>query len=214
MTPSAVVSVRRTTGLLTAVVLACGLAGVPLAGAAPAAGVAPDPSTLVTFYVGLPLDARALTAAARDVSTPGSQVYRQYSSLRDVARAYGATTEATGALTDAAAKRGLVVRPDFTRTFARVTGTVRAWERAMGASITYIPAVQGSAAAQDSPDKPFTQYVFKDGSGLLPAPAWMRPYVTAMDADAEVYVPSLDIPGPAPSCVRQSGVRIPVSVSR
>lgn len=189
---------RRTTALLTAVLLSSSLAGVTLAGAAPAAGAAPDPATLVTFYVGLPLDTRALTSAARDVSSPGSPGYRSYASLRDVARAYGATDKAIGALVGAAARRGLVVRPDFTRTFARVTGTVRAWERAMGASITYIPAVQGSAAAQDSPDKPFTQYVFKDGSGLLPAPAWMRPYVTAMDADAEVYVPSLDIPGPAP----------------
>ncbi|MDP1877871.1 MAG: S53 family peptidase [Actinomycetota bacterium] len=189
------VSLRRV--LATAVVLAGTATGllVPARADTPPQ---PDPAAVITFLVGLPYDMTALEAAAVAVSSPGSPNFRSYLTPAQAATRYGASASARERVRTAAAKLGLVARIDATGLFARVSGTVNQWEKALGQSVQFQPAVAGSA--QGAGPGPFDEYAFAspdDSFAALPkalaeTATWFLPFFMK-------YQPALDVPGVAPA---------------
>lgn len=182
---------------LAATLIALLLAG----GTTAAAGAAPaqaDPSTVLTFLAGLPVDREKLDAAARQVSTPGERDFRRYRTVDEAAREFGATTQAERRLVAAARSAGLSARIDRTRTLAQLSGTVQAWESLMGAPVQYIAATAGSAQLPGNP--PIAKYRFAGATpvGLAPAPAPLASHVTWFLPTFHAYVPQLDVPGISP----------------
>jgi kumamolisin len=99
-----------------------------LATAAPA-------SADVTFYFGLKRPEDAARTAWTAVGNPASGSYRQFLSPAAVARRYGAGATTVRRFRVAMAVRGFGVRVDPSRVFARVSGSVRAFERLLGVRI-------------------------------------------------------------------------------
>ena len=112
----------------------------PAANQAPPEQTAPDPSTPITFFVGLPFDSAGLSSQARDVSDPASAAFGRYLSPRQIAERFGASAAAENALAKAARSAGLSSAIDPTRLFARVTGTVATWEKLIGIPAQYVTA--------------------------------------------------------------------------
>lgn len=150
-------SVRRRVVAATVTACVCtSLAAVPARASAPAASTpsadeiiavlraegldiaAVPSSTMVTFYAGLPRDSAGLATAARAASTPGSPTYRQFRSLRDVGRDFGATSRQVAALHRAAASAGLRSRVDTSRLFTRLSGTAQAWQVQLGGPLVVL----------------------------------------------------------------------------
>jgi kumamolisin len=113
----------RRSAVLAAFVLALSVA--------PSAHAAPQ----VTFYFGLERPERGARAAWSAVGDPGSATYRQFLGATAVARRYGASASTIRRFRRGVRRRGLGVQVDRSRVFARVTGTVPAFENLLGIRI-------------------------------------------------------------------------------
>lgn len=139
-----------------------------------------------TFLAGLPRDTSALQAAARQRSTPGAPLYRNFLTLRQAAARYGASKADVAALRTAAAAQGVSVSIDRTRMLARLTAPRSTWERLYGTSMV---TVEPSAAL------PYRQLVLEDEEGFAGAPPAFADVTSGWVAQAAVYVPDADLPG-------------------
>ena len=159
----------------------------------------PDPDTRITLFAGLPRDSKRLASRARAVSEPGSASFRDVGTLKEVGRTYGASSKAVAALKSTARRLNISVHVDPTRIFARLTATVATWERVLGVTVTYTPALKGSAGGESGP-YPYATYYFTNAkTGLLVAtPKVLARVVEEFIPAATVYDPAQDIPGPAP----------------
>ncbi|MDI1289483.1 MAG: S53 family peptidase, partial [bacterium] len=187
---------RGLVGIVATAALAfVALGGVPGPAMAADAPAPADPNAVVTFLVGLPVREKALEAAAQEVSTPGTTGFRRYSTVKQVARKFGATAQAESALTAAAQRLGLTARIDATRLFARVSGTVASWQTALGEPAQFRAAEPGSAQDADAP--PFNLYAFLDSTGeqYAPLPAALKSTTTWFLPLFSQYVASLDVAG-------------------
>lgn len=173
---------------------------------ASSSGPTADPSTVVTFLAELPHRKRALERAANDVSDPSSASFRDYLTVREAAREFGATKAQVDQVIDASLALGLAAEIDPTRLIARISGPVSAWEQAMGTPITYQPSEPGSPynvygfpaptvapPAASDPDFWVKQYL-ATGSASLGAPAPLDAAVTAFVASYAQYEPADDVP--------------------
>lgn len=133
----------------------------------------------VTFYLSLPSAGAGLMEAATAASTPGRSTYRHFSSVADAAARYGASDAQIDSAASSVETLGLQFAADPTRLFARVTGTMAQWQKALGAALSAQPATASS---------PFTTYglpqwlptaLQPSGSGLI-------------TTQAQVYDPSAD----------------------
>jgi subtilase family serine protease len=150
-------------GVATASVIAAGLTSTASASlpATPAAARADIPREL-TFTAGLPYDRAALHKAAQKVSTPGSSRYREFLTLEQAGKRYGATSKQRNRLSSWAKANGMRVRFDATGLTARISGPVETWQRIYRAEVqaeggspaprllTYFIA-EGEAIASDVP---------------------------------------------------------------
>jgi hypothetical protein len=109
-----------TRGLLLGVLIGCGCA----------AGASAAVPKRITFYFGLARPEARAQAAFFAVQRPGSATYRRFLSPAGVAARYGASPAVRSAFIRDARRLGFSVRIDPTGVFARVTGTVRRFERA------------------------------------------------------------------------------------
>jgi kumamolisin len=107
--------------------LAAGLAALVLSLAAADATAARAPK--ISFYFGLERPEAQARAAFTAVSQPGSASYRKFIGVRQTARRYGASPRTIRMLKRRARRHGLVARIDRSGVFARLSGTVRAFER-------------------------------------------------------------------------------------
>ena len=138
----------------------------------------------ITFYLSLPASTAGLSRAAAKVATPGSSTYRRFSSLATAARQFGATDAQINAIAGSVQSLGLQFAADPTRLFARMTGSAKQWQAALGTPLTEQPATASN---------PFISY-------SLPAkiPAALQPSGTSLllqntqvyDAAAEGRQPS------------------------
>ena len=113
--------------------LAAGLAALVLTLAAADAAAARTPK--ISFYFGLERPEAQARSAFTAVSQPGSPSYRKFIGVRQAARRYGASPRTIRALKRRARRHGLVARIDRSGVFARLTGTVAAFERTFRARI-------------------------------------------------------------------------------
>jgi kumamolisin len=97
----------------------------------PAAHAAPR----VTFYFGLERPEGSARAAWSAVGDPGSATYRHFRTAAAVARRYGASASTIRRFRRGIRRHGLTAHVDRSRVFARVTGTVPAFERLLGIRI-------------------------------------------------------------------------------
>jgi subtilase family serine protease len=191
----------------------------PAANPAPPEQRAPDPSTPITFFVGLPFDSAGLSQQARDVSDPVSAAFGLYLSPRQIAGRFGATAAAETALAKAARSAGLQSAIDPTRMFARLTGTVATWEKLIGIPVQYVTAETsvffGQAANDTYVFTPKPQIDIVDGvpvptpegltgSDYSPAPAALARAVTWFLPVYEQYVPAADT---TPSATQSASAR-------
>jgi subtilase family serine protease len=133
----------------------------------------------VTFYLSLPASTAGLSEAAAKVAAPGSSNYRQFSSLATAAGQFGATDAQINTVADSVQTLGLQFAADPTRLFARVTGSTRQWQAALGT-----PLREQAATASN----PFITY-------SLPAqmPAALQPSGTGLLlGTAQVYDPAAE----------------------
>jgi kumamolisin len=133
----------------------------------------------VTFYLSLPAATAALDQAAAEAAMPGSPTYRHFMSLAAAASRFGATDTQIGAIAQSVRSLGLQYAADPTRLFARVTGSAKQWQAALGTPLT-----EQAATASN----PFITYA-------LPArtPAALRPAGTVVLLDiAQVYDPAAE----------------------
>jgi subtilase family serine protease len=166
---------------------------------------------VITFLGELPHRSAALASAAQMVSTPGTPTYRTFLTVKQAAEEFGAS-DAQIARVDAAARAlGLRAVVDPTRLVVRLSGTVRAWEKAMGQPITFQPSQPGS---------PYNTYVFSGAPGALPTAQdpdfWRKAYLAFAGVPQAApkplnkainrfvpayseYVPADDVPAPATS---------------
>jgi kumamolisin len=100
--------------------------------ASPAAAARPAP---VTFYFGLERPEASARAAWNAVGDPGSATYRHFLSAQAVARRYGASASTIRRFRRGIGRHGLSARADSSRVFARVSGSVAAFERLLGVRI-------------------------------------------------------------------------------
>lgn len=136
----------RPTNVLRPLVVAAG-AGAVLASAliaAPAiatpdavptpASVSPAITTVdeLTFTAALPYDRRGLLRTARAISTPGSKSYRNFLTLKDAAKRFGATPAQRAALREVASDLGMKVTFSATGLTARLTAPVATWNELFG----------------------------------------------------------------------------------
>jgi subtilase family serine protease len=146
----------------------------------------PAPNTgEVTFYLSLPASATGLDQAAAKAAMPGSPTYRHFISLAAAASRYGATNTQIDTIAKSVQSLGLQYAADPTRLFARVTGSARQWQAALGTPLT-----EQAATASN----PFTTYA-------LPAktPAALQPSGTVLLLDsAQVYDPAAEGRHPSP----------------
>jgi subtilase family serine protease len=140
----------------------------------------------ITFYLSLPASTARLSQAAAKVATPGSSTYRRFSSLATASRQFGATDTQINAIAGSVQGLGLQFAADPTRLFARMTGSAKQWQAALGTPLTEQPATASN---------PFISY-------SLPAkiPAALQPSGTSLllqntqvyDAAAEGRQPSTE----------------------
>lgn len=205
--------------MFTRSVLVMALAGICFVGMAgahaqPRAGVPPvtpaDPAAELTFFVGLPYDSRGLEREARAISDPSSPRFREYSTVAETSARFGASEQSIANLDAAARSLGLRSQADPTRLFARVTGTVAAWEKAIGQKVQFTPAAVNallSGSANDSyAFSPTQQMIVISGVPLptiaatvdppafTPAPAALRKASTWFLPAFDRYVPAADTP--------------------
>ena len=88
-------------------------------------------SARVTFYFGLERPEGAARAAWSAVGNPSSNSYRQFSSQAATAKRYGASSATIRRFKRAVRRHGLRARVDRSRVFARVSGSVRRFERVL-----------------------------------------------------------------------------------
>jgi subtilase family serine protease len=139
----------------------------------------------ITFYLSLPASTAGLDQAAAKAAMPGSSTYRHFTSLGAAASRFGATDAQIDSIAQPVQGLGLQFAADPTRLFARVTGTAKQWQAALGTPLT-----QQAAKASS----PFTSYT-------LPAktPAALQPSgATLLLNSAQVYDPSAQAPQPSP----------------
>lgn len=200
---------RRTFAILTAPALIAGLLlatnGPAIADDAPP--VAP-PNAQVTFLAELPHRTKALQQAAQAVSTPGTQQFRQYLSLRQAAERFGATDAQIARVRSAATTLGLRAEIDPTRLVVRLTGPVSAWEKAVGQPMNYSPSSPGNpytvatfpVVSKQMPNiadpRLWDVYYLLEEGGSVPAPAPLDKAVTRFVAAYVEYVPANDVPNP------------------
>ena len=108
----------------------------------------------LTFTAALPYDRGVLQHAARQVSTPGSPRYRQFLTLKDAAKRYGATDHQRDRLKAWAAANGMRVRFDATGMTARITGPTETWQEIFDDKVQ---------AEQGGPAPRLYSYFFGDG---------------------------------------------------
>jgi subtilase family serine protease len=117
-------------------ILAIGTIGaLAMAAAAPAAPAAARPPG-ITFYFGLKRPEARAVAAFFAVQQPGSPTYRRFGTLAQISARYGASPATRRAFLAQIRRLGLGASIDRSGVFARVTGTVRRFERAFGVRIT------------------------------------------------------------------------------
>ena len=95
--------------------------------AVPAGASASSPR--ITYYFGLTRPESKARAAFFAVQQPGSTTYRQFLTAGQVARRYGASEATKSGFVRRIKRLGLTARIDRSGVFARVTGTVRTFER-------------------------------------------------------------------------------------
>ena len=138
----------------------------------------PAPKTgEITFYLSLPASMAGLEQAAEKASQPGSPAYRQFIPLDTSASRFGATDTQINAIAQSVRSLGLQYVADPTRLFARVSGSAKQWQAALGA-----PLKEQAATASS----PFTTYT-------LPAktPAALQPSGAVLLLNsAQVYDPA------------------------
>jgi len=133
----------------------------------------------VTFYLSLPASTAGLDQAAVRAATPGSSTYRHFTSLATAASRFGATDARIDAIATSVQGLGLQFAADPTRLFARVTGSAKQWQTALGTPLT-----EQAATASN----PFTTY-------SLPAktPAALQPSGAALLLrSAQTYDPAAE----------------------
>jgi subtilase family serine protease len=108
------------------------LLALALLAASPAAAARP---ARVTFYFGLERPEGSARAAWSAVGDPGSATYRHFSSTAALARRYGASASTIRRFRRGIGRHGVGVQVDRSRVFARVTGTVPAFEDLLGIRI-------------------------------------------------------------------------------
>lgn len=106
------------------------LALLLILGSSVVAGAAAGAAPKITFYFGLKRPEASAQAAFFAVQQPGSPSYRRFLTARQVAARYGASTATRTTFVRVVAKLGLSARIDPSGVFARVTGTVRQFNRA------------------------------------------------------------------------------------
>jgi subtilase family serine protease len=164
-------------------VLASGCAS---SSAAPLPISLPAPKTgEVTFYLSLPASTAGLDQAAAQVAMPGSSTYRHFTSLATAASRFGATDAQINAIAKSVQGLGLQFAADPTRLFARVIGSAKQWQTALGTPLTEQAATSSN---------PFTTY-------SLPAktPAALQPSGAVLVLrSAQVYDPAAEGRHPSP----------------
>ncbi len=120
----------------------------------------------ITFYFGLARPEARARAAFFAVQQPGSPTYRRFLSPVRVAARYGAGPAVRAAFSRDVRRLGFSVRIDPTGVFARVTGTVKRFERAFRTRVTH-----GISSGSGLP-----AYVFQ-ASRPLRLPTDLRPLV-------------------------------------
>lgn len=110
-------------GLLFSALAIAALTAVP---AAATAGAIPP---RITYYFGLTRPESTARAAFFAVQQPGSTTYRRFLTAAQVARRYGASEATKSGFLRRIRRLGLTARIDRSGVFARVTGTVRTFER-------------------------------------------------------------------------------------
>jgi subtilase family serine protease len=139
----------------------------------------------ITFYLSLPASTAGLDQAAAKAAMPRSSAYRQFTSLATAASRFGATDAQIDSIAESVQGLGLQFAADPTRLFARVTGSAKQWQAALGTPLT-----KQAATASN----PFTSYT-------LPAktPAALQPAgTTLLMRSAQVYVPAAEGRRPSP----------------
>lgn len=167
----------------------------------------PDPNAVITFLAELPHDKKALERAATDISDPASDSFRDYLSVGQAARQFGASDAQIRKVRKAARQLGLNAAIDPTRLITRISGPVSAWEKAMGTSVSYQPSSPGSpynvySFPPDLPSNPpaasdpdfWAQQFLIQGDGTQGAPAPLDAAVGAFVAEYTQYVPADDVP--------------------
>ena len=139
----------------------------------------------ITLYLSLPASTAGLDQAAAKAAMPRSATYRRFMSPAAAASRFGATDTQIEAVAKSVQGVGLQFAADPTRLFARVTGSAKQWQAALGAPLT-----EQAATASN----PFITYI-------LPAktPAALQPSGTALLLDsAQVYDPAAEGRHPSP----------------
>jgi len=93
---------------------------------------APAPAAELTFYFGLERPESKAKAAFFAASTPNSAAYRDFFSLHQTAKRYGASARTDSGFLRATRRLGLQAKLDDSGVFARLTGGERRFERAFG----------------------------------------------------------------------------------
>jgi subtilase family serine protease len=178
----AYVALATVTVLAAVSVLASGCSSSP---APPPVSLPVSQAGDITFYLSLPASTAGLDQAAAKAAMPGSSTYRHFTSLATAASRFGATDAQIDAIAGSVQGLGLQFTADPTRLFARVSGTAKQWQAALGAPLT-----QQAATASN----PFTSYT-------LPAktPAALHPSgTTLLMRSAQVYDPAAEGRRPSP----------------
>lgn len=191
--------------------IAAAALSLSLLGVAPATAEgeapAPSPDAQLTFLVELPHRGAALENAAQAVSTPGNPQFREYMTIKQAARQYGATDEQIANLRKVARDRELRAEVDPTRLVARLTGSVDAWEKVMGQPVQFSPSQPGNPynsyafTSVDIPSPPlagdpnmWAAYAAIEGVALAGVPASLRGSITRITPAFSQYVPADDVP--------------------
>lgn len=97
-----------------------------------------DPNDTATFYLGLRRDDKGAITQLKRRADPKSTYYRQWLSAGETAREYGATKATVDKVQRYLKKRGITIKVDRSRVFARVSGTVKAFQDTFGVSVIEI----------------------------------------------------------------------------
>jgi len=166
-------------------VLASGCASSSPPPPPPSVSIPAPKAGVVTFYLSMPASTAGLDQAAAKVAMPGSSTYRHFTSLATAASRFGAMDTQINAMAKSVQSLGLQFAADPTRLFARVSGSAKQWQTALGTPLT-----EQAATASN----PFTTY-------SLPAktPAALQPSGTVLLLrSAQVYDPAAEGRHPSP----------------